>query len=109
MLKFICHGKKERCLKIGNIHTPLCYRCIFLYAGIVISFISSNLLSLYEVLQANLVFTIVIVITLPSIGAIDWFLQETTEHRSNNFRRSWTGFLVGCSSGLALYYIIFQL
>ena len=75
--------------------------------GLIISFATSISLNLYSVMKPNFELLILTVLLLPSVGAIDWFLQETTKYKSNNFRRSWTGFLAGISAGISLFYIVF--
>jgi hypothetical protein len=47
-----------------------------------------------------------ILVVLPGVGALEWWIQERTSYESTNIRRAVTGAMAGFSGGLALSFLL---
>lgn len=89
-----CHGRPERCLRVGGRRMPLCARCTGIVGG--------NLAALpYFALQGfpgpSAIFW-ALALLLPVL--VDGGLQALTGYRSTNRRRLATGFAAGLGQAL---------
>ena len=81
-----CHRLPERSFFFRGKQFPVCARC----TGIYIGFLSAPLF-LFDVIQFNLIITILLI--LPSV--IDGLTQAFLRRESNNILRVTTGFIYG--------------
>lgn len=103
--ELICHGKEERCIKVGRRVMPICARCLGVYTGMGIGVISGIMLKV-SYLSSTLLFFLTIFAVLP-VG-IDGLLQEFFKRDSKNWIRIITGGVLGILMGLDIVWIALE-
>jgi uncharacterized membrane protein len=96
LLEFMpCHRQRERSLVIKGHQFPLCYRCMAILLGIIVT---SPIMWFLSLPSSLLVFPISILLNIPLI--LDGVTQAAKQRQSNNSLRFVTGIMSG--GGLAL-------
>lgn len=99
-----CNKKPETAPHFGHFCFPLCWRCLSLSVGIILSTIL--LAFLHDIVipsfqNRNVLFLISLLIIIPCL--IDGVRQATTAYISNNYLRGITGFFAGIGLRLLTY------
>ncbi len=100
--ELVCHGRSDRCLRVGHRVMPICSRCFGFYVGMVIGFFM-GLLLVPDVTPTTLFFLTALAV-IPMI--IHGVRQEIFEHESCNAIRFSTGVLAGAMIGLDIWWIL---
>ncbi len=100
--ELVCHGRRDRCLRVGHRVMPICARCFGFYTGIGIGFILGSLL--VPDVTPTWLFVLTAMAIVPM--AIDGFRQELFSHESCNAIRFSTGELAGAMIGLDIWWIL---
>ena len=90
----ICNNRPERAPRYGKLCFPLCWRCTAAAFAII-----GGRLALPETLSAWIAWPALLLL-LPAY--IDGISQYEYGNESSNFRRIWTGFLLG--AGMVLFW-----
>ena len=98
----LCNRQPDRALHIGDFVFPLCYRCMMITLGLIITLIVLLVL-IDKIKQIKKLFSVGIILIIPTF--IDGLVQTLSSYTSNNFKRATTGFLAGI--GLAICVICF--
>ena len=83
---------------------PLCTRCLFIYSGLIPGFFIGIFTNGWFL--ANGLLSILVLLALSIPCALDWWLQEHKGRESTNFRRAFTGSLIGIAGGISLSFFL---
>jgi len=106
-LRYVCHQKPRRCLKIGSRRMPICARCMGFYMGLVLGCVTFAVWR-YFIRLPWWVLTILILSGISPM-AVDGLTQLLTDRESNNPLRLITGLLGGLTMGLCAVYLVVNL
>lgn len=99
----LCNGISERAWHIGSFVFPLCFRCMAICLGLIVTLVFL-LIRNYSFINKFKISIISFFMIIPT--TVDGLLQTFFEITSNNYRRFFTGLLAGIGVGMLLYMII---
>lgn len=97
----ICNKRPERAPHIAGFCFPLCWRCLSIAFGIIISTI---LICLIKIEKDMIHILTLCILCIPCL--IDGLLQYKTTYLSSNFKRCVTGLLAGFGIRFIMFFII---
>ncbi len=100
--KLVCHGRSDRCLRVGARVMPICARCFGFYTGMATGFILGSLMA--PDVNSTTLFLLTALAIVPM--AVDGLRQELFERESCGTIRLLTGGLAGVMIGLDIWWIL---
>lgn len=106
---FICHSRKERCLKVFDRRMPICARCFGFYTGILLGSFFTFLFHLFFAPIQSLPSIVILATLIATIAfIIDGSIQEITDWESRNWIRLTTGGSLGIFIGIDIFWILLE-
>ncbi len=90
----LCHGRPDRAITIKGYTTPVCARCLAIYAGLI----AGVLLELLWIAPSVAIWWLLLLVPM----AIDGTRQQLFEYESTTARRLLSGFPAGI--GLCMFF-----